>query len=113
MQPGVLERDGQAETGATGGPGPSRVGAPETVEDQELFARPETHPVVADRDRHRVPVGGHRDDHVTSLAMFDRVVEQVAQYPLDPAPVHLGHAWLGWQPEVDPGSLARGQLLRV
>src|SRR5215831_1884776 len=113
VKPGILERDGQPEAGAAGGARAGRVGTPEPVEDQVLFARPETHAVVTHRDRHRVPVRGHRDHHVAALAMLDRVVEQVAQDPLHPAPVHLGDAGLGWQPEVEVGALAGRQLFRV
>ena len=69
--------------------------------------------VVPDRDRDRVPVPGHGDHHVPALAVLDRVVQQVAQDPLDAAPVHLGDARLGGQPEVDPGAAPRGQLLGV
>src|SRR5262249_39693912 len=73
VQAGVLERDGQAEAGAAGGPRAGRVGAPETVEDQVLLARPETHPVVPHRDRHRITVPGDRDHDIASLAVLDGV----------------------------------------
>jgi hypothetical protein len=113
VQPGVLQRDSQAEPGATGGTGPGGVGPPETVEHQVLLTGPEADPAIPDRDRHRVPVRRHGDHHIPSLAMLDRVVEQVPQHPFHPPPVHLGHARLRWQPEVDPGSGAGGQLLGV
>ena len=45
------------------------------------------------------------------LAVLDRVDQQVAQDPLDPAAVHLGDARLGGQPELDPGAAPLGQLL--
>src|SRR5204863_4809711 len=113
VQPGVLECDGQAEAGTAGCARAGRVGTPEPVEDQALLARPETHAVVPDRDRHRIPVPGDRDHHIASFAVLDRVVEQVAQDPLHPAPVHLGDTWFGWQPEVDTGSLAGRPLFRI
>src|SRR5437763_418367 len=64
VQPGVLQGDGQAEPGTPGGPGSRRVGTPETVEDELVLTRAEADPVVADRDRHGVPVGRHGDHHV-------------------------------------------------
>ena len=39
VQPGVLERDRQAQAGAAGGAGPGRVGPPEPVEDDGRLAR--------------------------------------------------------------------------
>ena len=53
VQPRVLQRDGQPQTGAAGGPGPGRVGPPEAVEDHGRLARPEPDAVVAHRDRDR------------------------------------------------------------
>src|SRR5262249_62349733 len=100
--PGVLQGDGQAEPGTSGGPCPCRVGTPETVEDELVLTWAEAHPVVADRDRHGVPVGRDGDHHVTALTVLDRVVEQVAQHPLHPAPVHLGVALLPCHPDLAP-----------
>ena len=113
VQPGVLECDGQAKPGTAGGARAGWIGPPETVEDQVLLARPETHSMVLDGDRNRVPVGGDRDHDIASFAVLDRIVEQVAQDPLHAAPIDFGDTWLGGQPEIDPGALAGCQLLRV
>ena len=113
VQPGVLQSDGQAEPGPAGGPGAGRVGPPEPVEHELRLGRPEAAAMVPDGDRDRVPVPGHGDHHVPSLTVLDRVVQQVAQDPLDAAPVHLGQARLGGQPEIDPGAAPRGELLGV
>src|ERR1700729_1236173 len=113
VQPGVLERDGQAQPGAAGRPGPRGVRSPEPVEHHRRFGGPEAHPMVADGYGHRVPVPRHGDDHIPALAVLDRVVQQVAQDALDPAAVHLRDARLGGQPEIDPGPLPRRELLGV
>ena len=113
VQPGVLERDGQAKPRAAGRPGPRGVRSPEPVEHHLRFGGPEAHPMVADGYGHRVPVPRHGDDHVPALAVLDRVVQQVAQDALDPAAVHLRDARLGGQPEIDPGPLPRRELLGV
>jgi hypothetical protein len=113
VQPGVLERDGQAEPGPAGGARPRRVGPPEPVEHHLLLGRAEADAVVADRDRHRVPVPRDGDHHVAPLAVLDRVVQQIPQDALHPAAVYLGDAWFRRQPEVDPGAAPGGQLLGV
>jgi hypothetical protein len=89
VQPGVLDADGQAQAGAAGLPGPGRVGAPEPVEHQALLPRLEAHAVVPDRDGHRGVVAGQRDHDRFLLAVLDRVADQVAQHPLDPARIDL------------------------
>ena len=113
VQPRVLQRDGQAQTGAAGGAGPGRVGSPEPLEDPLFLARPQPHAVVSDRDGHRVAVHRGGDHHVLALAVLDRVGQDVAQDALHPAPVHLGEASGRRQPELDPAVPALGQLLRV
>ncbi len=83
MQPSVLQRDGQAQAGAAGGPGTGPIRAPEAVEDQRRFARLQAHPVVANRDCHRVVVNGHPDDDIIAFAVLHRVHHQVPQHTLD------------------------------
>ena len=91
VQPGVLERDGQAEAGAAGGARPGRVGAPEPVEHHRRLARLEPDAVVADGQRGRLAVGGQPDGDAAAVGVVDRVGQQVAHDPLDPAYVDLGH----------------------
>ena len=113
MQPGILMGDGQAEAGAPCRPRTGRVRAPEPLEDQMLFARAQSYAVIADRDGGRVPVRRHGHHDVASFPVLHRVDEQVAQDPLHPAPVHLGHAGAYGQPELDAGTPALRELLRV
>ncbi len=69
--------------------------------------------VIADGDGGRLAVRRHGHHHVASLTVLHRVDEQVAQDPLHPAPVHLGHAGLHGQPELDAAAAALRELLRV
>src|SRR6516225_10290610 len=50
VQPGILERDGQPETGPPGGPGPRRVRAPEPLEDQLVLAGTQADAMITHRD---------------------------------------------------------------
>ena len=90
VQAGVLDADGQAETGAARAPHPRRVRAPEPAEHQLLLTRPQTHTVVAHGHRDGVVVDGHPDPHRLALGVVDRVGDQVAQDALDAAGVDLG-----------------------
>src|SRR5262249_9776802 len=47
VDPGVFQRDGQAEAGAPGGGGSGRIRAPETLEHEPLLARDEADPVIS------------------------------------------------------------------
>jgi hypothetical protein len=108
MQPGVLERDRQAQAGAAGRPGARGIRPPEAVEDEILLAGGESHAIVPDRNGHGVPVGCHGDDGIPVLAVLHRVDQEIPQDALDPAPVGFRHAWSGRQPELDHGTPALG-----
>ena len=71
------------------------VGPPEAVEHHGHVGGGEAHSVVAHRDRHRVVVGTQQDHDRPSLAVLDRVDDQVAKDPLDPSPVDLGQCPAG------------------
>ena len=90
VQPRVFDADRQAEPGSTGAPHPRRVRPPEPAEHQLLLARPQPDAVVADGDRDGVFVVAHPDPHRLVLGVVDRVRDQVAQNPLDPAGIDLG-----------------------
>jgi hypothetical protein len=108
VQPRVLERDGQAQAGTAGGTSSGRVGPPEPVKDLVFLARPQPHAVVPDRDGDRVAVDGGGYHHVLTLAVFDRVHQDVAQDALYPAAVCLSEAPGRGQPELDPAAPALG-----
>ena len=112
VQPGVLQSDGEAESGAAGRPGPGRICPPEPVEDQVLLARREA------QRRSRVPTTATASRSAAEVTITSlpspcstALHEQVAQDPLDPAPVHLDQARLGGQPELDPRAAPLGELL--
>ncbi|CAB5034461.1 unannotated protein [freshwater metagenome] len=108
MQARILERNGQAEPGATGGARPSRICSPEPIEHKRRLAGPEPDTVISNRYGNRVVVRGHRDLDRTALAVLDRVHHQIAQHPVDPTSIGLDEAEPGRQQHVDLGVLARG-----
>ena len=112
MQPGVLQCDRQPEPGATGGPGARGIRPPEPAEDHLRLFRAEAHAVVADGHRGGVLVVRGADPDRLTLAVLDRVPDQVAQDPLDPARVHLRAARLR-HVQLDLAALAQQQGLVV
>ena len=77
VQPGVLQRDGQPETGAAHDAIAALVRTPEAPEDLVGLFRLETHPVVAHGQRHgrRSPA---TEGDLPVFAVADGVAEQVA-----------------------------------
>ena len=85
VEAGVLEGDRQAQAGPARLAGAGGVGAPEAVEDVlEVLGR-DPDAVVADEHRDRIVVGRDGDLDGRALAVFDGVVQEIAQDPVDAA----------------------------
>ena len=90
VQPGVLERDRQAQARAPGRARPRGVRAPEAGEDVGGLPRPQADAVVLDDDGDGIRPDGDVDVDRPALAVLDGVDDEVAQDALDPALVDLG-----------------------
>ena len=98
------------------GPGAGRVGPPEPVEHHRRLAGRQPDAVVAHRDRDGLLVAGDPDGHhdgAVALAVLDRVGDQVAHDPLDPAYVDLGQHGVVRRLDLEPRRRAARPAARV
>ncbi|CAI7670987.1 unnamed protein product, partial [Penicillium discolor] len=106
VEGGVAEGDRQTEPRAADGALSRRVRAPESVEHPLRVSGVHPEPEVADTRRHRVLVAVHRDDHRASLAVLDRVADEVAQHPPHAPRVHVHRRVPAWRHETDLRAVA-------
>jgi hypothetical protein len=90
VQVRIFHGDRQAEARPTDRSGTRSVAPPKAVENLPSLTSLEPHPMVTDRYRNGRVVGLDQDVNRMTLAVLDRVDQEVAENPFDPSSVDLG-----------------------
>ena len=111
MQLRIAERDRQTEARAADRAGARRVGSPEAVEHALDVLGLHAEPEVAHPERDSLLIAVDRDDDRPSLAVLDRVAEQVAHDPPHAARIHLDRRVAAGRDQADVGAVLLGELV--